>query len=93
MAGDQFAEQNAERVDVGRGCYRRATALFGCRVGGRKCGQVRLHFLIVVEQLGDTEIQQLDLTVFSDQHVGGFQIAMDDQGAMCRLDGATNLLE
>ncbi len=93
LAGDQLAEQHAEREDVGRGRDRRAGALLGRGVGRRERGHARLRLVIRVEQLGDAEVEQLDLAVGGDEHVGRLEVAMHDQRAMRGFDRAADLQE
>ena len=93
LSADQFTEQNSERVDIRGRRDLSAAALFGCCVSGCIRMQLRLQFLVVVEEFGNAKIQQLDLTVVCDQHVGRFEVAMHDQGTMRSLDGAARLLE
>ncbi len=82
-SGQEPVEQDAERVHVrgGRdglaedllrsGVARREHALLDLReVGGARLGR---------EDLGDPEVEQLDLAVFRDEHVGGLDVAVDDE--------------
>jgi len=93
LAGNQFAEHNAERVDIGGGRDWFAAALFGRSISGRERGQVRLQRIRIVEQFGDAEIQQLDLAIVRNEHVGRLQVAMHDQRAMRGFDRAADLQE
>ncbi len=72
---------------------RRAAALLGRGVGRRERRQVRLRLVVRVEQLGDAEVEQLDLAVGGDEHVRRLQIAMHDQRAMRGFDRAAHLQE
>src|SRR6185437_5947454 len=94
-SGQQFVEQDAQGVDVGGGGDRRLDELFRRGVGRRKRAMLGTGDVIdpVVQQLGDAEIEQLDLAVGGDQHVGGLQVAMHDQGAMGGFDRAADLQE
>jgi hypothetical protein len=56
-------------------------------------GSADLRRCTRVEQLGDAEIEQLDLALGIDQRVGRFQVAMDDEVAMRVGDGVANLRE
>ncbi len=88
LAGDQFAEQDAERIDIGGGADRRLRELFGCGIGRCECPQGASGGIagVFIEQPGDSEIEQLDVAFGRHQHVGWFQVAMDDERAMRRLD-------
>src|SRR5690606_12945752 len=48
---------------------------------------------LVLEQLRDTEVEQLDLAVAGDQDVGRLEIAMDDEMRVCMRHGCTDLQE
>ncbi len=37
------------------------------------------HVAVALDQLGDAEVEQLDLTVGADEHVGRLDVAVDDQ--------------
>ena len=76
---EQFEQQHAERIDIGRGRHGVAGQLFrGCvrqrhrRVAGRFVG-------VVGEQLGDAEVEQFDVTIVADDDVTRLQVAMNDQ--------------
>jgi hypothetical protein len=45
------------------------------------------------EQFGDTEIQQLCLPIVSDEHVGGLEVAMNDEIGMGQGDSASHIEE
>jgi hypothetical protein len=62
------------------------------RIGGREAGDGGLA-LGVVHQLGDTEVQQMGLTLRVYQHVGGLEVAVDHQLPMRRVDRLADLLE
>ncbi len=83
VAGEQLEEQDAEGVDVGGGRDRAAGDLLGRGVLRRQrdtalTGQHR-HRFVVAEQLGDAEVEQLDLAAGGDEHVRRLQVAVDDQ--------------
>ena len=48
---------------------------------------------MVVQQLGDTEIEQLDRAIARDQNVRRFQVAMDDPLRMSVRDGREHVEE
>src|SRR5262245_53787613 len=80
----QLVEQNAERIDVGSGSHLLAADLFGTGVFWRhqplvRTGLYRPVHQLVVEQFGDSEIEQLHRAILSDQDVRWFDVAMDDQ--------------
>ena len=59
----------------------------------RRSGRGDLAAVRFAEQLGDPEVEQTHFAVGSDQHVGGFEIAMHDQVGMRELDRPTQLNE
>ena len=83
LAGQQLEQQHAERVDVGGGGDRAAGDLLGRGVLRRQrdaaLARQQRHRLVVAEQLGDAEVEQLDLAVAGDQHVRRLEVAVDDQ--------------
>ena len=94
--GHQFAEEYTQRVDVGRGGDRAAVELFRRGVGRRHRGMLRAGGLSVrlrFEQLGDAEVEQLDIALAGDQHVRRFKVAMHDQRAVRGFDRAADLHE
>ena len=83
LAGQQLEEEHAERVDVGRGGDRAAGDLLGRGVLRRQrdaaLARQHRHRFVVAEQLGDAEVEQLDLAVAGHEHVRRLQVAVDDQ--------------
>src|SRR5215469_15954904 len=49
--------------------------------------------VLLAEQLGNAEIQQLHLPVVSDEHIGRFDVAVDDQIGMSLGDGTEHVEE
>ena len=84
-AGEQHVQQHAQRKDVGGGRDRLAGHLLGRRVGRRqRRGAVDRErggraAVVIFEQLGDAEIEQLDLALARDQHVRRLEVAVHDQ--------------
>jgi hypothetical protein len=88
-AGEQYVEEDAERVDIGRGRHRGALDLLGrCVVGseraaaglrqlGRRFGRV-----FAAEQLGDAEVEQLHLPLGGHEDVARLEIAVEDEVAV-----------
>ncbi|HEY0178894.1 MAG TPA: hypothetical protein VGC30_04575 [Dokdonella sp.] len=95
LAGQQFEQQHAERVDVGRGRHRLAAELFGRRVVRReRCdGEFGRAWRGRVEQLRDAEVEQLHGAGGVDEDVGRLQVAVDDQVAVRIGDGLADLSE
>ena len=79
-AGEQHVQNHAERVDVGRRRDRIAAHLFR-RGELRREGTRALDrdARIVVEQLGDAEVEQLHVAVARDENVRRLEVAMDDE--------------
>ena len=99
-AGEQHVQQHAERVDVGRRRDPSAGQLLGRRVlrrqrpaaFARQSARLRRYrrpgaARVGLEQLRDAEIEQLDVAVDADEHVGGLEIAVHDQVGMRVRDG------
>ena len=88
VAGQQAVEQHAERVDIAGGGDRLAVQLLGTGIlrrhrlhggeGRRRVGDGGFQG-VGVEQLGDTEIQQLDGAFLGDQDVLRLEVAVDHQ--------------
>jgi len=96
QARAQFVQQHAQGVDVGGRGHRFAAQLLGRGVGGRQ----RLHaergaagFVLVCQQLGNAEVQQLDAAVGIHQHIGGLEVAVHDEVAVGVADRLQHLQE
>ena len=91
LAAEEDVQEHAERIHVGRGGDLSAGHLLRRRVLGRerrsaiagqraRLGGLRMPPLgIPLEQLGDPEVEQLDLPIDPDQHVGRLDVAVHDQ--------------
>jgi hypothetical protein len=87
-AGQQLEEEDPRRVDVrGRGhCF--TADLLGTRILGREQGrawpgQGRVqNALVAVEELRDTEVEQLHPAVSGNEDVAGLHVPVHDQVAM-----------
>ncbi|MDP1691838.1 MAG: hypothetical protein Q8L49_07825 [Burkholderiaceae bacterium] len=95
-AGEQLEQQQAQRVHVGGHAQRFAAHLLGAGVVGRErafagLGERRVGVFQRVQRLGDAEVQQLDLALGRDQHVGRLQVAVHQQGAVRNGDGVGQL--
>ena len=98
LAGQQFVEQQAELIDIGRGRCRLAVYLLRRGVVGREhpqrgAGQRLLAQRFVGQRLGDAEIQQLRLAVGADDDIAGLDVAMRDQIAVRVRDRLRHLYE
>jgi hypothetical protein len=102
LAAQQLVEDHAQRVDVGRGGHRLAAELLGGRVLGREQarprprGQGGLGRVLGAQQLGDAEVQELEVPGGDDQDVRGLQVAVDHQvvmGVLHRLADAAQQRE
>jgi hypothetical protein len=60
LAGDQFAEQDTERVDIGRGRDQAAEALLRGGIRRRERGHAGVRAFVVVEQLRDAKSKAVD---------------------------------
>ena len=94
-AGEQHVQQDAERVDVGGGGERHAAQLLGTRpLDGQRARCAERRPITVsggrLEQLGDPEVQQLRCAVGIDEHIGGFQIPVQDELLMREADRAAD---
>ena len=97
-AGDELVEHDAQRIDVRRGAERRARDLLRRHVLRRvraagELGLSRRPFLPFIQQLGDPEVEQPDLTVAGDEDVRRLEIAVDDEPAVRVADGLHDLPE
>ena len=93
LAGDEFVQQYAERVNIGGGGDVAASLLFGRGVGRREGGRQSALFVRGVEQLGDAEIQQADGTITGNQHIGRLDVPVHDQGAVRGVHGMADVGE
>ena len=93
LAGDEFVQQYAERVNIGGGGDVAASLLFGCGIGRRERGGQGLVFFRGIEQLGDAEIQQADGTITGNQHIGRLDVPVHDQRTMRRVHGVADIGE
>src|SRR6266851_9557014 len=85
LPGEQQVKQNAEGVDVGGG----ADWTAGDLLRGGVCERQRSfafarerHRRVVFQQLGNSKVEQLDLTIAGDEHVGRLDVAVDNQVGM-----------
>jgi hypothetical protein len=87
----QFVQHDPQGIDVGGGRDRLAAHLLRCGVVGGQ--QADMHVredrgrVLVGEQPRNAEVEQLQLAVARHQHVGGLQVAMDDQLRVRLLNG------
>ena len=96
LSRHQLIEHDAERVYIGHSRHRRARQLFGRGVvrGQRTTAelrQLRLFRYTVRQKLRNSKIQQLGLTIVSDEDVRGFQIAVNNEMSVRILDCTQNL--
>jgi hypothetical protein len=101
-AGEQLEQERAERMHIGAGRRCLAAPLLGRGVVGREGAAGRLGQRrgrraarggVVVEQLGDAEIEQLHLPGAVDQDVRRLQVAVQDQLAVRMRDRADHVLQ
>ena len=96
LAREQLVRDYAERVHVALGRDRAARDLFRRRVLGREHAYTDLRQRLVrgaafLDELGDAEVEQVNLSLRVDQDVGRLEIAMDDQSRMRVRDRAGDL--
>jgi hypothetical protein len=101
--GQQFVQQDSQGIDVGAGVDVEAgpLGLLGAHVQRRAdhlgvCGEEGLLRQLLVAGLGHAEVNHLGLRPgfhHGDQHVGGFDVAMNDSLLMSVLDGSANFNE
>ena len=93
MACQQFVKQNAERIDIARRGDLIAAHLLRAGVFRRQQMQPRSRQraggvdCFGSEQFGDAEIEQFDDSVFGNEDVRRFEVAVDDQMLMRVRDG------
>ena len=98
---EQFVEDDAQRIDVGRHRHGLSLELLGGRVAGGQCraalsGQGCLAHPRVRNEVSDAEVEQGGATGLVDQDVRRLQIAMDHEQRMCgahRLQHLKNELD
>src|SRR5262245_21210086 len=99
MSGQQFVQDHSERVDVGRGRYQVALYLLGARVfgshqpDGRGCCFDCLAGDKRIEQLRDSEVEQLWNAIFSDQDIARLDVAMNYEVLVRVVDRGAYLLK
>ena len=91
MPGKQAVDHGAQAVEIATRRDRSAGRLLGRHVVGRTDDTAGHRHLRGAEQLGDAEVQELDLILASQQQVGGFQVAMHDSPVVRVLQGGANL--
>jgi hypothetical protein len=95
-AGEQLVENQPERVDVAGGSQRIATHLLRARVCRRHHAESGARHRLVrgghgwIEQLGNAEVEELDLPGRRHQNVPWLQVAMQDQVLMCVVHGGAH---
>jgi hypothetical protein len=82
---EQFVQQHAQGVDIGGGRHLTTLQLLGRGIRRRESRARVARQLTgvtaagLVEQLGDAEVQQLELAIGTHQHVRGLEVAVQDQ--------------
>ncbi len=96
FAGEHFIEDDAERIDVGAAVDTSGIGhLFGGAVAGRPNGALRgvlghgrsggLAAIDGPQHFGDTEVGDFHATVFVEQQVLGFNVAVNDPAVVSEL--------
>ena len=93
-SGDHFVQHHAQRILVGgrRQVFARLT-LFGTHILRRAedgvAGQIKRAF----HHPRDTKIGQVDIGIFINQHIAGFDVAVQHAVSMGMVEGAGDLVE
>jgi hypothetical protein len=98
--GEQHEEEHSQRINVRGGCDCLSVQLFRRGIVGRErlsifeC-ELRSHIDVpfVLQQLGDPEIEQLDLAIGSHQHVGRLEVAVHNKVCVGFGDGLQHIQE
>ena len=94
LARQDLKQNDAERVNVGRGRDVFAADLFRCGIVRRQCEAAdRVSAAVRLDQLGDAKIQQYRRTVVADEYILRFEVAMYDQVLMGKADGVADLFK
>jgi len=94
LAVEQLVEDHAERVDVGRGVDGLALHLLRGHVSRRADhAPGRGQAVLVVDQLGDAEVEDLGLAAVGDQDVVGLHVPVDDLVVVRDPDRGQELLD
>ena len=94
LSGEQFVQQHAEPVDIRHRRHSRAAKLL--RAGVLRCQHLgaehrRHRVALVLQQLGDAEVEQLRHAVGGDQDVRWLDVAMHDEVLMRVGHGGAHL--
>ena len=108
-AGEQLVQEDGERIDVGGDGHRRARQLLRSGVvgsgdarafdrelgepGSGGGGRIGVGGLVGLEELGDSEVEELDRALGGHQDVRGLEVAMDDQAGVGGMDGRGHLAD
>ena len=100
VADGHFEDQDAQRPDVGGRCSRLGVPLFGRHVGGRALdarggcvlvgganGHVGFMGEVSPDESRQAEVERANASVCAEQDVGGLQVTVDDEVAMCFAGG------
>src|SRR5208283_2691527 len=90
-AGQHFVENHAQRKDIAQCVDQLAAELLRAGVAGSQQSELGYLSVRIAQQFGGAKIEQLDGAVGSHQNVGGFQIAVNDQVPVRKLDGIAYL--
>ena len=95
LSGEQLEEQEPQRMDVGGGRRRLSLDLFWCRIARRQqvVDAARQTEVVLLEELGDAEIEELHLAIAGDEDVRRLEVAVDHQARMRIGDRVAHLEE
>src|SRR5580658_5690040 len=98
VSGEEQIEQNAKGVDVrGDGDGLVLELLRSGELGreraaaDRECGLDREF--VALDEFRDSEVEELNLAVFPNEHIGWLDVAMDDEVGVCGGNGVEHLEE
>ena len=98
MSGQQLIQHDAQRIHIARGADLLPVHLLWARVvererAARKACEIGVTRLAagLIEQLGDSEIEQTHLPILRHQNIAGLKIAMNDEIGVRILNCASHL--
>src|SRR5205085_11223760 len=75
--GQQVMKQSSKAIDIRTRRALCLSILFGCRISWR-AKRDSIMLFARLENTRNAEIDQIEMTIFADHHIGRFQVAKDD---------------